>query len=63
MLQAADTAAGLLAVSGALKADMVALGMDAEKIRGAYTLASTSRASCCATGTPKSAKLGIAGLA
>lgn len=37
ILEAADKAAGLLAVSGALKADMVALGMDANKIRVHYT--------------------------
>lgn len=34
---AAATAAGMLAVSGALKADMIALGMDAGKIRVHYT--------------------------
>jgi len=37
MRDAADKAAGLLAVSGALKADMVALGMNADKIRVHYT--------------------------
>ncbi len=37
ILEAADKAAGLLAVSSALKADMVALGMDAAKIRVHYT--------------------------
>lgn len=37
ILEAADTAAGLLAVSGALKADMVAMGMDADKIAVHYT--------------------------
>ncbi len=35
--EAAGKAAGLLAVSGALKADMVALGMDERKIRVHYT--------------------------
>lgn len=34
---AADKAAGLLAVSGALKSDMAAMGMNAEKIRVHYT--------------------------
>ena len=37
ILNAANKAAGLLAVSGALKADMVAMGMDADKIRVHYT--------------------------
>jgi teichuronic acid biosynthesis glycosyltransferase TuaC len=37
ILEAADKAAGLLAVSSALKADMVALGMHAAKIRVHYT--------------------------
>lgn len=37
IVEAADKAAGLLAVSGALKADMVALGMDADKIIVHYT--------------------------
>lgn len=37
ILEAADKAAGLLAVSGALKADMVALGIDADKITVHYT--------------------------
>lgn len=37
MLDAAEQAAGLLAVSGALKADMIALGMPAEKIAVHYT--------------------------
>lgn len=37
ILDAANKAAGLLAVSGALKADMVAMGMDADKIRVHYT--------------------------
>ncbi len=37
MLAAADQAGGLLAVSGALKADMAAMGMDAAKIAVHYT--------------------------
>ena len=37
LLEAADKAAGLLAVSGALKDDMIALGMDADKIMVHYT--------------------------
>jgi teichuronic acid biosynthesis glycosyltransferase TuaC len=37
LLEAADKAAGLLAVSGALKADMAALGMNADKIIVHYT--------------------------
>jgi len=37
ILDAADKAAGLLAVSSALKADMVAMGMNADKIRVHYT--------------------------
>ncbi len=37
ILDAANKAAGLLAVSSALKADMVAMGMDANKIRVHYT--------------------------
>ncbi len=37
ILQAADRADGLLAVSAALKADMVAMGMSANKIRVHYT--------------------------
>lgn len=43
VLEAADKAAGLLAVSSALKADMVALGMDAGKIRVHYTGLDQSR--------------------
>lgn len=43
ILEAADKAAGLLAVSGALKADMVALGMDGDKIRVHYTGLDQSR--------------------
>ena len=37
ILEAADKAAGLLAVSKALKADMTAMGMDVSKIRVHYT--------------------------
>ncbi|MFC3713953.1 glycosyltransferase [Sphingoaurantiacus capsulatus] len=37
LVEAADSADGLLAVSEAMKADMVALGMPAEKIRVHYT--------------------------
>jgi teichuronic acid biosynthesis glycosyltransferase TuaC len=37
ILEAADKAAGLLAVSGALKADMAALGINADKIMVHYT--------------------------
>ena len=43
LLEAANKAAGLLAVSGALKADMVALGMDADKIVVHYTGLDQSR--------------------
>lgn len=37
IIDAADKAAGLLAVSGALKTDMTAMGMNADKIRVHYT--------------------------
>ena len=37
IIDAADKAAGLLAVSGALKSDMAAMGMNADKIRVHYT--------------------------
>lgn len=43
ILEAADKAAGLLAVSGALKADMAALGMHADKIMVHYTGLDQSR--------------------
>ncbi|MVZ96447.1 glycosyltransferase family 4 protein [Sphingorhabdus sp. IMCC26285] len=43
IVSAADGAAGLLAVSAALKADMVAMGMDAGKIRVHYTGLDQSR--------------------
>lgn len=43
ILEAAAKASGLLAVSGALKADMVAMGMDADKIMVHYTGLDQSR--------------------
>lgn len=43
IIEAADKAAGLLAVSGALKSDMVALGMDPDKIMVHYTGLDQSR--------------------
>lgn len=43
ILEAADRAAGLLAVSGALKADMAALGINADKIMVHYTGLDQSR--------------------
>jgi len=58
--EAAGKAAGLLAVSSALKADMVALGMDADKIRVHYTGLDQSRFALRDRATEK-AKLGIAG--
>jgi teichuronic acid biosynthesis glycosyltransferase TuaC len=60
ILQAADKAAGLLAVSGALKADMVALGMDADKIMVHYTGLDQSRFVPRDRASEK-AKLGITG--
>jgi teichuronic acid biosynthesis glycosyltransferase TuaC len=60
ILEAADKAAGLLAVSGALKADMVALGMDAAKIRVHYTGLDQTRFLPRDRVTEK-AKLGISG--
>ena len=60
ILQAADKAAGLLAVSGALKADMVGLGMDADKIRVHYTGLDQSRFIPRDRATEK-AKLGLTG--
>jgi teichuronic acid biosynthesis glycosyltransferase TuaC len=62
VLQAADKAAGLLAVSSALKADMTALGMDAGKIMVHYTGLDQSRFTPRDRAAEK-AKLGIAGLA
>lgn len=60
ILEAADKAAGLLAVSGALKADMVALGIDADKIMVHYTGLDQARFIPRDRATEK-AKLGIAG--
>lgn len=60
VLEAADKAAGLLAVSSALKADMVALGMDAGKIRVHYTGLDQSRFLPRDRAVEK-AKLGISG--
>ncbi len=60
ILEAADKATGLLAVSGALKADMVALGMDADKIMVHYTGLDQSRFGLRDRAAEK-AKLGIAG--
>lgn len=60
ILDAADKAAGLLAVSGALKADMVALGVDADKIMVHYTGLDQSRFVPRDRATEK-AKLGITG--
>lgn len=60
ILEAADKAAGLLAVSSALKADMVALGMDAAKIRVHYTGLDQTRFLPRDRVTEK-AKLGISG--
>jgi len=60
LVEAADKAAGLLAVSGALKADMVALGMDADKIMVHYTGLDQSRFVPRDRATEK-AKLGISG--
>lgn len=60
ILEAADKAAGLLAVSAALKADMVALGMDADKIMVHYTGLDQSRFVPRDRAAEK-AKLGITG--
>lgn len=60
VLEAADKAAGLLAVSDALKADMVVLGIDADKIRVHYTGLDQSRFAPRDRATEK-AKLGISG--
>jgi teichuronic acid biosynthesis glycosyltransferase TuaC len=60
LLKAADKAAGLLAVSGALKADMVALGIDADKIMIHYTGLDQSRFAL-RDHTSEKAKLGIGG--
>lgn len=60
ILDAADKASGLLAVSGALRADMVALGVDANKIRVHYTGLDQSRFIPRDKATEKS-KLGLTG--
>lgn len=60
ILEAADKAAGLLAVSGALKADMVALGMNADKIIVHYTGLDQARFMPRDRAVEK-AKLGISG--
>lgn len=60
MLEAADKAAGLLAVSGALKADMGALGMEADKIMVHYTGLDQTRF-VPRDRTAEKAKLGING--
>ena len=60
LLQAADKAAGLLAVSGALKADMVALGIDENKIMVHYTGLDQSRFAPLDRAEEK-AKLGVTG--
>lgn len=60
VLAAAGAAAGLLAVSGALKADMAALGMDAGKIMVHYTGLDQSRFTPRDRATEK-ARLGITG--
>ena len=60
MLAASRKAAGLLAVSGALKADMVALGMDADKITVHYTGLDQARF-VPRDRVAEKAKLGIAG--
>jgi teichuronic acid biosynthesis glycosyltransferase TuaC len=60
ILEAADKAAGLLAVSHALKADMVALGIDAAKIMVHYTGLDKSRFAPRNRAAEK-AKLGISG--
>jgi teichuronic acid biosynthesis glycosyltransferase TuaC len=60
ILEAADRAAGLLAVSGALKADMAASGINADKIMVHYTGLDQSRFMPRDRATEK-ARLGIAG--
>ncbi len=60
ILEAADKAAGLLAVSGALKSDMAALGIDAGKIMVHYTGLDQSRFVPRDRASEK-AKLGISG--
>lgn len=60
ILEAAAKASGLLAVSGALKADMVAMGMDADKITVHYTGLDQSRFVPLDRASEK-ARLGISG--
>lgn len=60
IMQAAGKAAGLLAVSGALRDDMVSLGMDAGKIRVHYTGLDKQRF-CPRDRTVAKASLGITG--
>jgi teichuronic acid biosynthesis glycosyltransferase TuaC len=60
LLQAAQKASGLLAVSSALKADMAALGMDADKILLHYTGLDQSRFALRERAAEK-AKLGVTG--
>ena len=60
LLQAADKAAGLLAVSGALKADMAAIGINADKITVHYTGLDQSRFALRNRATEK-VRLGITG--
>lgn len=60
IIEAADRASGLLTVSGALKSDMVKLGMTADKITVHYTGLDQSRFGLRDRSTEK-AKLGIAG--
>ncbi len=60
VLQAAGDAAGLLAVCGALKADMAALGMEVEQITVHYTGCDQARF-CPVDATPLRARLGLDG--
>lgn len=60
ILEAADKAAGLLAVSESMKADMVALGMEKAKIRVHYTGLDQSRFAPADRAAAK-ARLGLAG--
>ncbi len=60
ILAAANAASGLLAVSGALKADMIALGMEAGKIMVHYTGLDQGRFAPCDRAAEK-ARLGISG--
>lgn len=60
IMEAAKKAAGLLAVSGSLKADMVALGMDETKIRVHYTGLDQQRFVPCDRASEKT-RLGVSG--